>query len=142
MTITTTPDLELLDEVFDHIDTHPEEHDQVHWICGTTACIGGRTCLLRGWSPLRPNVPRVTCVTKNGEMRHIGELSRELLRLDRTTANRLFCAANTVDDLHLIQKEIHGGPRELLSWERAAELDRDPTDPVWADWDHVMGGTR
>lgn len=128
MTTTPTPDLDLLDEVVDHIDTHPEQHDQWSWICGTTACIGGRTCLLRGWAPqVRPGDDHVYSVVKGGVERHVADAARELLGLDAATAQRLFCGANTVDDIHLVQKEIHGGPRELLSWERAA---RDVEDLV------------
>lgn len=38
-----TPNLPLLRKILDHIDAHPEEHDQETWesACGTTRCVAG-----------------------------------------------------------------------------------------------------
>lgn len=45
-------DIPLARKVLEHIEAHPDEHDQAHFAsrndCGTTACIAGHTLLLSG----------------------------------------------------------------------------------------------
>ena len=41
---------ELLREIADHIERHPDEFDQKAW-CGTACCVGGRAVALSGEKP-------------------------------------------------------------------------------------------
>ena len=46
---------ELGRQVLDHVDAHPEQFDMWQWgyestVCGTVACLAGRTLLLSGYS--------------------------------------------------------------------------------------------
>jgi hypothetical protein len=54
----TAPNADLAWRVLDHIDAHPEQHNQKSWVsrpdgadCGTAACFAGWTCLLSGDKP-------------------------------------------------------------------------------------------
>lgn len=39
---------DLITDAMAHIETHPDEHDQEVWVCGTKACLAGRMALLDG----------------------------------------------------------------------------------------------
>lgn len=120
----TTPNLDLLDRVMDHIDQHPEEWKQSYWItattCGTAACFAGHACLMEGWQlfPVsRFGSYRFEMVAKDGAVNDVRDVAVALLGLDEKQAERLFGATNTLDDLHSMVKQIHGAPYETLSWE-------------------------
>lgn len=123
----TTPDIDLLDRVMDHIETHPEEYFQLDWVCGTTACVGGRTCILSGDTPklIRrgTQIRADFVVTVAGDTRDIGDRARELLGLTSEQADRLFWGDNTLDDVRSMVRQIKGGPYESLSWEQMDEMD-------------------
>jgi hypothetical protein len=135
-------DLDRADAVMDHIDTHPEQHAQRRWFCGTTACVAGRTALMAGWKPVfRSICGAEACracrliaeeVEKDGEVRYVADVARELLGLDCETADRLFAGDNTLDDIHQVHKELHGAPRQPLSWE---DTDRGAVGVIWASTD-------
>jgi hypothetical protein len=112
----TTVNLDLLDAVVEHIDTHPEEHDQSDWICGTTACVAGRVALFSGWRPVfNPPCGLAFCdchthtglVEKDGQRRRVSGVAQDLLGIDDDTADDLFFGGNDVDDIHRIQAELH-----------------------------------
>ena len=46
-----------------YIETHPEEWNQEAWVCGSSACLGGRVALMTGrvmeWNPVVTREPRV-----------------------------------------------------------------------------------
>jgi hypothetical protein len=110
-----TPNLPLIDDVMHHIDTHPEEWDQTLWFCDTTACFAGHTALISGLHVNR----RLSTVfaPEDRKWRRAASVAEKLLGLDSCTADRLFCAGNTLDDLHQVVKELHGAPHQPLSWE-------------------------
>jgi hypothetical protein len=108
-----SPNLELIDAVMDHIDTHPEEWDQCEWICGTVACFAGRAVLIDGWQDDRST----GYVKKNGDRRFVEGLAEDILGLSFSQSGRLFYPGNTLDDLHSMVKQLHGAPDEQLSWE-------------------------
>jgi hypothetical protein len=123
-----TPDIDLLDQVMDHIETHPEEWGQGAWVCGTTACVGGRTCLLSGDMPVLYPIGATgrmradSVLTSDGVTCDIGYRAEKLLGLTSDQADRLFWGANTLDDVRSMVRQIKGGPYESLSWE---QLDDD-----------------
>jgi hypothetical protein len=121
----STPNLELLDDVMQHIDTHPEEWDQANWFCGTTACFAGHACARSGYRPLfHPDLDYTGRVNlsgaEDGDWCWVGGVAQLVLGLTDEEAQRLFDARNTLDDLHSMVKQIHGAPDEDLSWERAS----------------------
>jgi hypothetical protein len=108
-----SPNLDLIDDVMDHIDTHPEEWDQERWFCGTAACFAGRAALMDGWEI----VYGWGEIRKNGERRFAEGLAEDILGLSYDQSQRLFHPGNTLDDLHSMVKQIHGAPHQPLSWE-------------------------
>lgn len=119
------PDLDLIDRVMDHIDTHPEEWDQTTWSCSTAfggiaACFGVRAALIDGWQVVDSWGGMVEEGT-GGPERHASDVAVGLLGIDFHVALRLFAATNTLDDLHSMVKQIHGAPYQPLSWEQDEE---------------------
>lgn len=108
-----TPNLDLLDAVMDHIDRHPEEWRQKSWFCGTAACFAGHAVLMDGWEVVHV----FGDIEKDGKLDMVGRVAQRLLGLTVEQADRLFMSINTLDDLHLMVKQLHGAPREPLSWE-------------------------
>ena len=107
---------ELAYRVLDHIDAHPEEHDQGAWIlrreCRTTACFAGRVSLLSGDEPqLDPNGGEWVDSVRSaaiGRVRHIHNRAAALLGITESQADRLFDATNTREDLGGMVTEIFG----------------------------------
>lgn len=114
----TTPNAELAYRVLDHIDTHPEQHDQHVWIeqtstCGTAACFAGWTCLIAGDDPLfDEDDPETHEVLAEGSILPVGGRAAALLGIpyDRAVpaGNILFDQHNTREDLGRLVAEIFG----------------------------------
>jgi hypothetical protein len=120
------PDLVLADEVLAYVEAHPERWDQGVWLvrdgdtCQTSGCFAGWTAMLRGWRPThRSNMSGLTGGVRNaaGEIGDVDEVARDLLRLTWDQTCRLFDGGNTLADLRQVVAELHGAPREPLSWE-------------------------
>lgn len=120
--MTKTPEqIRRAHEMLDHIEAHPESHDQNWWVmgpdggehtaaqvlneCGTTACAAGWTVLLAGG------------VTDGGQYvrmpgdpwsRFIGLVATELLGLDLDEAHKLFHVADDLADVRKAVFEIFG----------------------------------
>jgi len=80
----------------DEIRAHPDEHDQSTWICGTTACAGGRAAMLAGWEPVYTEIIPTAAwrvinpADPHGAPQKIARVAQEWLGLDDYTASRLF----------------------------------------------------
>jgi hypothetical protein len=121
----TGPDLVLADEVLAHIEAHPERWEQGVWLwrstdtCHASGCFAGWAAMLRGWAPVFHWHGSGDDVRgPNGGMEFVGDVAAELLRLTVSQADRLFAAANTLDDLRQVVAELHGAEWRPLSWER------------------------
>lgn len=103
----------LLKQVTEHITTHPEEHDALHWgartACGTTMCIAGRTVVMCGWDLIWETGPYGTdaefCV-RDGRTRSVQNAAQDELGLDLLTAFELFSPRNGLYDVLRIAHRI------------------------------------
>lgn len=62
--------------------------------CGTTACLAGWACLLKGYQPIGP-----VAVTKMGQIYNVQSKAAELLGLDAGEAETVFFICGWPDDL-------------------------------------------
>jgi hypothetical protein len=136
-----TPNAELAYRVLDHIDAHPEQHNQRVWIedrgdCGTAACMAGWTCLLSGDQPRfhGDGDPEAEFVIHAGVTRgdYIPDRAAELLGMKpdggAQTGFRLFEPSNTREDLGRLVAEIFG-PRPEPTVVTCSHC-RTPFDPA------------
>jgi hypothetical protein len=125
--VTARPNAELAWRVIDHIDAHPDQHDQGHWVrqtdCGTTACFAGWTTILSGDRPVTELPGYVDgftdVVTVDPEGRSydltVQARARELLGITHQAAHDLFYNAMSLDDLRDAVAEIFGPrPEQVL----------------------------
>ncbi|MGB3483983.1 MAG: hypothetical protein WBB07_17425 [Mycobacterium sp.] len=124
-----TRNVELLERTMQHIDDHPELHDQADWAnsCGTAACFAGWSALLAfgtsvldGYgfelpAPFNDRLP-------NGNHPRMSIQAARLLGLTKAEAETLFDANNTRDMLRLMVKDLANGDdlRELDEYENEA----------------------
>lgn len=99
---------ELLEVVMQHIEDHPDKHDQGDYVrdCGTVACFAGWACLLSGWQYVSTYPARV------GDGKHeksIPALAIELLGLTEDESEILFDDNNTRPALRLMVKDLVNG---------------------------------
>ncbi len=120
-----TPNAELAYKVLDHIDAHPEQHDQRSWTekvgCGTVACFAGWTCLLSGDEPVPDDDGDIDVeVWVDGNIVRIPQRATHLLGLpyDRQPGwgHHLFDPANSREDLHRLVAEIFGPRPEFCGY--------------------------
>ena len=126
----TTPNAELAYRVLDHIDAHPDQHDQHVWIervmsggkdCGTAACLAGWACLLSGDTPVFGDESEIgTCEVSTGRTyESVPERAAELLGIPyemRSGAGHpLFHQENTREDLGRLIPEVFGPRPERAS---------------------------
>lgn len=102
---------ELLERVMQHIDDHPELHEQWHWFneCGTAACFAGWTCLLGGLKKADGYSSRVELSKRPLDSAAARDAACQLLGLDDDEAELLFHAGNTRDELRLMVKDLVNG---------------------------------
>lgn len=89
---------ELIKQLADYIETHPEEHDQNAWghrtACGTTACAAGHAIILAGYSPIwetsADDQTGAWMMGVEGFGRFVGDVAQDLLGLSGREALRLF----------------------------------------------------
>lgn len=100
-----TPNLPLLRKVLDHIDAHPEEWRQEVWVsktpCGTAHCIAGHAVVLSGGQFVTLNRVRI-----GEKVQNVHNVAADLLGLDDRTADDLFDAGNTREDIQRIAERI------------------------------------
>lgn len=75
------------------------------WDCGTVGCLAGWTALLAGWRPTL----EFDGVYRDGVVRPVSDVARELLNLNANQANALFAGTNTLEDLWEYADEFTNG---------------------------------
>lgn len=102
--------VELLQQVMQHIDDHPGQHDQATWIdpCGTPACFAGTSLLLSDMRPVPGNFFRVF-VDRDGEVFSVPEAAQRVLGLSDVECDILFAPRNTRPMLELMVKDLVNG---------------------------------
>jgi hypothetical protein len=114
-----TPNAALAYKVLDHIDAHPEQHEQSVWTtmtyCGTAACFAGWTCLLSGDRLVEDEDGDTDVeVWVGGNIRRIPERAAELLGIPYAPlfvlpyGHDLFNPGNEREDLGRLVAEIFG----------------------------------
>ena len=103
--------VELLERVMQHIDDHPEQHEQAVWVrheCGTAACFAGWAALL---SDEMTEVEDRTGLFRDagGELFTAREAAGQVLGVDGFESGELFDANNTRDMLRLMVKDLVNG---------------------------------
>lgn len=103
----TARNVELLERVMQHIDDHPEQHDQAAWIneCGTAACFAGWAVMFTGGKLSRDGV----FVTVVGESDCVSRAAGRRLGISAVEGDVLFDASNTRDMLRLMVKDLVNG---------------------------------
>lgn len=84
----------------------PVLRDEQVWSCGTAACVAGWTALLNGWRPIGDDPE---AVFKDGVVRDVRGLARELLWLDDYQADRLFDPDQSLDEVWYEAHELTDG---------------------------------
>lgn len=110
--MSTSPKLniDLLEEVYDHIEAHPEQWDQGTWAleapCGTSMCFAGTTVFLKGFNLLfeGPDEDRyreaLYCKKPHGKRWDISNKAQQLLGLTEVERAVLFLDVSTdINDL-------------------------------------------
>lgn len=123
MTAELIPNVPLLLKTLNHIEHHPEEHDQEKWICGTTACFAGHAVLIDGGVPApdRNGVfvkarddddPECVIQRLGGPVTAVRDRAIRILGLTCRQAGDLFDGGNTLDDLRGQVAALVGEPAE------------------------------
>lgn len=147
----TTSNAVLAYKVLDHIDAHPEQHNQSDFVrrstpawllsaegipCGTTACFAGWTVLLTGRTIyLGSTMPKVEI---DGDLVEVDDVAARLLGLGHRgldgDAHRLFYEARTREDLGRLVAEIFGPrPHPADSLFAPGVTLKDAPDPMYPE---------
>lgn len=98
--------VDLLRQTLEHIETHPELWDQMHWAhqtaCGTAYCFAGTALMLAGKADFAWYGRELDGLTYASEMANgedIHDAAAALLELDEEDAVELFCPDNDLGQL-------------------------------------------
>lgn len=101
----------LLRKTMEHIEAHPEEHDQDHWglktACGTVMCFAGHAAVLDGATPIwnqgpSDRHPEMEAVIRNGSAMRVEQYAGMALGLTDKEADELFWGADDIDDVRKV----------------------------------------
>jgi hypothetical protein len=107
--------VELLNKVMEHIEAHPEEHDQDQWAqladCGTKYCFAGHAAFMCGWTPIfDPDNTAAFCTSPDGDDSvPIESVARDLLGVTILQAEFLFYECGTADELRACVDKLISG---------------------------------
>lgn len=116
-------DFERLDEALAHIEANPREWDQAHYRCETGMCLAGHVAILAAGKWAGPVNNREIanlliaepdddpeyvwdCDRVGATVISVHDRARRLLDLTGDEADELFCAVNTLGDLHQIADSL------------------------------------
>lgn len=119
------PDIPYLSEAVRHIVNHPSEWDQEVWVCGTTACLAGRICLLAGatFKKSGPGMTDPDMAVLGDRGTTISDMAARLAHLYPWEARWLFDAGRTMPELVTEVGRLERG-LALSSW----SPDRTPSN--------------
>lgn len=106
-----TPNVALLRKTMEHIESHPQEWEQRHWICGSTACFAGHAVLIDGGESAFHHAYVIARTDDPAWHVHGGQISilrraQHILGLTLAQAIDLFEGSNTMDDLRIKVDEL------------------------------------
>ncbi len=118
--VATRPNVRLLREILADIVLKPKRWYQGAWAerhkrpdgkgwCNTTYCFAGHAVVRAGWRPVWDGDPDATRCRKDGEVKLIEDVAREVLGLTENQAEKLFDAPNDLGDLAKIVTQIEDG---------------------------------
>jgi len=107
----------LLRKALEHIDAHPEEHDQRSWMrqtsCGTTMCLAATVAVLAGheidWSKSLMTTGDLAHFYAVVDGRTVPEAAQDSLGADDEQAYSLFYGCKNADDLWAAAEEMTDG---------------------------------
>lgn len=123
-----------LETTMQEIVDDPDSWDQMHWICGTTACFAGKVARNHGctvvasdfkdeylWSQVDIDGLGVhhytdqVVISPSGERVTVREFAQEVCDLTGAQAHLLFHSANSLDSLqHVVKGLINGDSVEFI----------------------------
>jgi hypothetical protein len=110
-TLITPEGEKLAREALRRIDLNPESWDQTTFgsttACGTVACLAGHVIMAAGGEPSTDLGDYVL----DGQTRFAADLARELLGINRASAEVLFAANNDREDLEQLVNDLAAGKR-------------------------------
>lgn len=117
--MTTQRDLSELDRQIDNAEAHAldpnapgRKWDQSTWTapCGTYGCIAGNTVLDAGYiAHPQPSMIGRVVVDQTGKEWFVPDAARQILGLTEEETAWLFRAHNSIEDLRIMQKNLHNG---------------------------------
>lgn len=93
------PNVALLTQTLEYIRAHPDELVQHTWRCNTGCCFAGHAAILSGARWQDPKRLSSVITTPNGSEEWVSSYAKRVLGLNRTEADWLFDANNTLGDL-------------------------------------------
>jgi hypothetical protein len=101
----------LLRKTMEHIEAHPEEHDQDYWglmtACGTVMCFAGHAAVFDGATPIwaqtpSDRYPEMDAVRGVDGPVRVEQYAGRALGLTEKEADDLFWGADDIDDVRKI----------------------------------------
>lgn len=132
-----TINADLLEQTMAHIESHPYEHDQNQWRCGTQRCFAGWASYFAGGRFVSSERDIATIVASNGVkgfrssivrtpdhgLLHVADHATLALGIDDDVADTLYSAMNSVEDLRAMVDNLinygslAGDPTPQHQWE-------------------------
>lgn len=131
----------LLEQTMSFIETHPHDHDQNWWRCGTARCFAGWASFLAGGRFVSSEHDKTHIVASNGvknfrastirtpegDLLHVGDHAVIVLGMDDFDADALFSPDNSIADLRRMVDNlvefgtVHGDPTPVEQWRAVAQ---------------------
>ncbi|OZC59228.1 hypothetical protein CH276_22535 [Rhodococcus sp. 06-470-2] len=132
--------VDLLYRTIAHIETHPYDHDQQWWRCGTARCFAGWASFFAGGRFVSSeddknhivasngvrNFRASTVRTPDGQLLHVADHAAMMLGIDDRDADALFSPDNTVTVLRRMVNNLleygstDGDPTPVEQWRAVA----------------------
>lgn len=99
-----TLNVPLLRKTLEHIEAHPEEHDQCTWRspCGSTMCFAGHAAVINGAAM----VGEAVVLTPEGDERPVSTYAAKILGLTCGEAEELFYDCSYLDEVRVVVTDL------------------------------------